>query len=308
MKHKFIPLTNDRMFKAVLTSNEARDYLADIISGITNLPKENIKRDMVFKNTEHPVSGINEKKKISDLVVEIKDNVINLEMNNDYYKGLTDRNFSYIAKLKSNMIGEIYSDIINIIQINFDGFNRYDDERVIIKFEMMDETGVKEGVSVASYHVILPNVRKKYYNKDNKEDLIRKLAILVMERDEELQKLIDENMELRPVGKKMVEITREEELNGIYDKEEHERKVRNSMMVTALEDGWNRGKAEGRAEGIAEGKAEGLKEGLEEGRKEGLDESSKLIAKALLKENIADEIILKTTGISKENLKQLKEK
>ena len=31
MKHKIIPMTNDRMFKAVLTSKEARDYLIDII-------------------------------------------------------------------------------------------------------------------------------------------------------------------------------------------------------------------------------------------------------------------------------------
>lgn len=37
---KIIPLTNDRMFKAVLTSNETREYLIDIISEITGLPKK----------------------------------------------------------------------------------------------------------------------------------------------------------------------------------------------------------------------------------------------------------------------------
>ena len=42
--------------------------------------------------------------------------------------------------------------------------------------------------------------------------------------------------------KKLVEISREEEARGIYDLEEHERRVRNSLIEDALEDGWNRGK------------------------------------------------------------------
>ena len=41
-------MTNDRMFKAVLTSKEARDYLVDIISGITGLPEENLKREITY--------------------------------------------------------------------------------------------------------------------------------------------------------------------------------------------------------------------------------------------------------------------
>ena len=290
MKHKIIPMTNDRMFKAVLTSKEARDYLADIISEITGLPKENLKRDMTFKSPEHPVSGISESKKISDLVVEVKDGVINLEMNETYYKKLVDRNFEYIVKLKSNLVGESYNEIKKVIQINFDNFNKYNDERIVIKFEMMDETGLKEGVSLESYHVILPNVKEKYYNEREKDELVRKLVILVEERDEELQKLIDTNMELRPVGKKMVEISRDEELNGIYDREEHERRVRNSLIEDALEDGWNRGK----------------KEGIEAGKKEGKEQGIKEVAKNLIKQGIDEAIISESTGLTKEEITKLK--
>ena len=144
MNYKIIPMTNDRVFKSVLSSIEARDYLIDIISGITGLPKANLKKDMTFVDSEHRISSKNESKKISDLVVEVKDNVINLEMNNTYYKKLVDRNFEYIAKLKSNLIGESYNKIRKVIQINFDNFNRYNDDRVVIKFEMRDEKGIKE--------------------------------------------------------------------------------------------------------------------------------------------------------------------
>ncbi|MFR5756383.1 MAG: Rpn family recombination-promoting nuclease/putative transposase [Lachnospiraceae bacterium] len=290
MNYKIIPMTNDRVFKSVLSSIEARDYLIDIISGITGLPKANLKKDMTFVDSEHRISSKNESKKISDLVVEVKDNVINLEMNNTYYKKLVDRNFEYIAKLKSNLIGESYNKIRKVIQINFDNFNRYNDDRVVIKFEMRDEKGIKEGVSLESYHVILPNVKEKYYNENNKDDLIGKLVIFVAERDEELQKLIDKHIELRPVGKKLVEISREEEARGIYDLEEHERRVRNSLIEDALEDGWNRGKKEGKEEGI----------------KEGIKENKLSVAKKLSEEGISLDIIKKVTNLSDDDIKALK--
>ena len=290
MDYKIIPMTNDRVFKSVLSSIEARDYLIDIISGITGLPKENLKKDMTFVDSEHRISSKKESKKISDLVVEVKDNVINLEMNNTYYKKLVDRNFEYIAKLKSNLIGESYNKIRKVIQINFDNFNRYNDSRAVIKFEMRDEKGIKEGVSLESYHVILPNVKEKYYNENNKDDLIGKLVIFVAEKDEELQKLIDEHIELRPVGKKLVEISREEEARGIYDLEEHERRVRNSLIEDALEDGWNRGK----------------KEGKEEGKAEGIRENKLSVAKKLFEEGISLEIIKKVTNLSDDDIKALK--
>ena len=290
MDYKIIPMTNDRVFKSVLSSIEARDYLIDIISGITGLPKANLKKDMTFVDSEHRISSKNESKKISDLVVEVKDNVINLEMNNTYYKKLVDRNFEYIAKLKSNLIGESYNKIRKVIQINFDNFNRYNDDRAVIKFEMRDEKGIKEGVSLESYHVILPNVKEKYYNENNKDDLIGKLVIFVVERDEELQKLIDKHIELRPVGKKLVEISREEEARGIYDLEEHERRVRNSLIEDALEDGWNRGK----------------KEGKEEGRIEGIKENKLSVAKKLSEEGISLDIIKKVTNLSDDDIKALK--
>ncbi len=285
MNYKIIPMTNDRVFKSVLSSIEARDYLIDIISGITGLPKANLKKDMTFVDSEHRISSKNESKKISDLVVEVKDNVINLEMNNTYYKKLVDRNFEYIAKLKSNLIGESYNKIRKVIQINFDNFNRYNDDRVVIKFEMRDEKGIKEGVSLESYHVILPNVKEKYYNENNKDDLIGKLVIFVAERDEELQKLIDKHIELRPVGKKLVEISREEEARGIYDLEEHERRVRNSLIEDALEDGWNRGKKEGKEEGIKENKLS--------------------VAKRMLEKSIDINVISECTGLSEKEIKTL---
>jgi hypothetical protein len=132
-EQKIIPMTYDKMFKSVLTSKEARGYLISLISNITGIEKEKLKDNLVFKNNEQRLKGISEKRKITDMVVEIEDNVINLEMNKEYYEGLMDRNNEYISKIRESIIleGEKYSDIPKIMQINFDNYNRYEpDKRV----------------------------------------------------------------------------------------------------------------------------------------------------------------------------------
>ena len=297
IEEKIIPMTYDKMFKSVLKSKEAREYLIDIIGEITGLPKEKIRKDIKIKDPEYRVNSVSERKKISDMVVEIKEGVINLEMNKDYYDGLIDRNHDYMLKIREQMIkeGEDYKDIKKVIQINFDNYNNYKpDKRVLIKFEMMDkEKGIKEGVNMESYHIILPNVKEKYYNERSKDELVGKLVIMMADNCKELEELIRKNQELRPVGEKLVEISRDEELMGLYDEEEHKRKVRNTQIRTALEDGWNKGMKKG----IKEGKKEGIKEGQHQKQIE--------IAKKLLRQNVDIKIIKDATGLSKEELERL---
>ncbi len=302
VEEKIIPMTYDKMFKSVLTSKEARDYLVGLIGDITGLPKEKIRKDMVFKNTEAPVNSISEKRKISDLVVEIKEHVINLEMNKDYYDGLVDRNHEYISKIRESLVkeGESYNELKKIIQINFDNYNIYKpDDRVVIKFEMLDEMKrIKEGVGIESYHVILPNAREKYYNEGSEDELVGKLVIMVEEKYEELEKLIEKYTELRPVGKKMVEISRDEELQGWYDEEEHKRKVRNSIMATELKKNFY----EGLNKGMEKGMKEGIKKGIKEGKKEGIQSNKEEIARNMLSKNFDKNTISEITGLSEEEI------
>lgn len=301
-----IPMTYDKMFKGVLTSKEARGYLISLISNITGIKKENIKDNIVFKNNEQKINGISGKKKITDMVVEIDDNVINLEMNKEYYEGLIDRNNEYISKIRESIIleGGNYSDIPKVIQINFDNYNKYkNDKRVVIKFEMLDaEKGIKEGVNMESYHVILPNAKEKYYNEKNEEELVKELVIMMADRNEELEKLIKDNMELKKVGEKIVEISRDEELRGWYDEEEHQRMVRNSLVSSAIKEGWNKGIKEGKEVGHKKGMKKGIKEGI----KEGIKNEKNNVARKMLGENISLEIICKITGLKLEEVKALK--
>jgi predicted transposase YdaD len=63
---------------------------------------------------------------------------------------------------------------------------------------------------------------------------------------------------------------------------------------------------EGIATGMAKGIAKGMNEGIATGIAKGEEKKAKQVALTLLKNNIAIELIMETTGFSKETIIQLK--
>ncbi len=72
-----------------------------------------------------------------------------------------------------------------------------------------------------------------------------------------------------------------------------------------IEQGRAEGLAEGHAAGLSEGHAAGLSEGRSEGLAEGAAQEKREIAKSMIKEGIAIEIIKKVTGLSAEEVEKL---
>ncbi|MEY0177209.1 Rpn family recombination-promoting nuclease/putative transposase [Providencia rettgeri] len=64
----------------------------------------------------------------------------------------------------------------------------------------------------------------------------------------------------------------------------------------------NKGRQEGLLEGREEGREEGLKEGREEGRKEGIQDARITLARNFLRNGVSLEIIMESTGLSREEL------
>ena len=62
---------------------------------------------------------------------------------------------------------------------------------------------------------------------------------------------------------------------------------------------------QGRSEGLAEGEAIGLEKGRSEGLVEGAAQKQREIAKSMIKEGIAKEIIKKVTGLSADEIEEL---
>lgn len=74
--NKIIPMIYDEVFKSVLQDKDSERYLIDVISNITGIKREYMEGNIVFKNTELPKYGIKEKGKATDLIVELKENII----------------------------------------------------------------------------------------------------------------------------------------------------------------------------------------------------------------------------------------
>ncbi len=88
----------------------------------------------------------------------------------------------------------------------------------------------------------------------------------------------------------MVDFASDKDNIGVYVEEEDRKKLERSSLY------------EMKQEGIKEGIKQGIKEGIKEGSKQTQNE----IAKNLLQAKVSEEIIIETTGITKEELDKLK--
>ena len=302
-KDKIITMMSDEVFKSVLQDRSCEDYLVDIIEGITKINKDYIKRNLVFKNSELTKEEIEEKGKITDLLIELQGNIINLEMNKYYYDGLFNKNDRYVTKLKEGMINkkEKFAKEKKVIQINFNNFDMFD-ERVIIKFKMMDperhliRSEYMKVTDTEIYYINLKRVRQKYYNKDKLTKLEKELLIMTTDNKEELRKISKGCREMESVAKKISKLSKEEEMQGIYLKEEQEAFIRDQIRAYAMTDGYN------------DGMEKGLKEGHKEGKHEGIIESKKEIAINMLNKNMDIKTISDVTGLSENEITNLKQK
>ena len=291
-KVKIIPMTYDKMFKSVLLNEKAKDYLVEVIHLITGIRKEEL-NNLIFKNEEHLRYGVGQKKKESDIVIEIIDNTICLEMNRSYKPGIFERNFSYGGMIRENNIQRIngYDKLDRTILINFDNFNRYNDDRSVIKFNMLDkERLIEEGIKYDSYHIILPNINKKYYNNNSLNKLEKLIEVMNIQEEEKLKEYVKSNKEVRKVAGLIMEISKDEMLSGLYDREEVMEKLNRGAFRVGMK------------EAVKKGLEKGLKKGLKEGRKE----EKLLTAKNMLNKKLDINLISEVTGLSISDINNLK--
>ena len=163
------------------------------------------------------------------MIVSIGNNIINLEMNQEYYEGLLKKNEDYLFKLAAESIhvGESYSSQKKVIQINFDHFWKYD-HRTIINFRMRDDTGHYQETPgepiVESYHVNLAKIENKYYNKEEMTREEKLLLLLAMDQLESIEEISKGDYVMEEVKKKLVDLTEDANFIGLYDKEEADRR------------------------------------------------------------------------------------
>ncbi len=295
-----IEATFDPVFKAVM--GNCPNYLADLISNITGINKDLIKKTFKEKNVEYKVSNALERKKTSDFIFQCRGYIINLECNNEYWEGLIERNEAYFSKIKGELLnkGEQYSKNIKVIQINFDNYKEYEKalgKELISDFKIRNGIGLIETESSIKYHINLYKIKEKYYKGEALTRLEKELLILTLDDYKEILKISEGDEILMEVRDKLYELTNDIDNIGLYDpekrrKEEEELKIEYHTKLA-------------REEGLEQGIERGIEQGIKQGIKQGTSNEKKSIAKNLLKDGLPIDKISKYTGLSEKQVSLL---
>ena len=328
-KKRVIPATFDPVFKSLLTNKDNRDYLVDLISNITKIPRYAISNNMIILNNELGVEYYDSKKMQTDILVEIENNIINLEMNNSYYEGLFNKNSAYHQKLMVDQYKSGYDyEIKKVIQINFDNFRIFNSKETIIKFQMKSEDGldVEESYGVV-YHVNLEKIRNIWYNKTRKESLTefdRKLLMLCITNKQSLEEITKGDEDLMKIKKNLEKISNNEKIIGLYDvslakeyedncrKKEHDKREKElKEKEDKLKDKEEMLTTKQQELTTKEDKLDIEKEQLEakagqlDIKEEILNNRIYDLARSMLKENMDIDTIKKVTSLKEEEIKNL---
>ena len=324
-KGEVLPATEDVVFKNLIM--ESPNYLIIILEYFLGIDKEIIRKNMHLENTILPVSNAKEKKKVTDIIVRVERNVVNLEMNASYYEGLINRNIDYILKGKTeaNFSVENYDDNYIGIQINFDLDWQYDD-REIIKFVLMDpEREIVLSENLIIYNINLLKFREKYYNNDELSEFERAITLLTLTKREDIEKISEGVEGLMEAKEEIKKLSDDLGIIGVYDYEKHKewewkQKAKEYVKDDLLKIEEDRKSLEEGQKSLEEGQ-KSLEEGqksLEEGQKsleegqKSLDRKSRAFeeqvistARKLLDKDFSLEEIMDITGFSLEKIESL---
>lgn len=285
MKTKLLELTSDVVFKSFMMSENTNKYKARLISLITDIP-ESVLLKAKYVSKELPVSNKKDKVFKTDIIIYVENHIISMEMNKEYYDGLFLKNSEYALKVGSEQFdrGDNYLVYKQVIQISIDDFKKFKKDKLVYKFEMMDEDTLERETDLfKSYHINLPYLKKLSYNKCN--ELERLFYLFKDELSEKEIEEIRENKMMNDAYNELEKISSDEKIIGLYDKEKVERKILNTRIISAK----NEGRIEGEKSGISKGKKE---EKLE-------------IASNMLKKNYDINDIVEITGLTKKEIEKI---
>ena len=200
--NEIIDLTNDVAFKSVFSNENYKWYLSFIISYCTKMDIDEIFKHLKYKNNFIGNRNMKGKTGEGDILVEVKNKIINIEMNRKINEQLLRKNKKYITMLdginteksKNGKIKDKY-----IIQINISTKARIRETNELLYEIVLMDRNLKiedEYNNYIIYDINLEYLKKELYNK-NKLTPSEKRLLLFIERDMEKLKEIfkgDERM------------------------------------------------------------------------------------------------------------------
>ena len=270
--NKFYPIKTDGMFKAIFANPKNKHLLKYLIERCLETKVDIIE----VISPENAKNNVNEKGKILDVLVKADDKIIDIEINNGYYKHLHNRNASYLFNKYSMMTkkGESYADMGVMVQINFtnDMPKKYP---ILGKYYVIDPvTNINFVDNIIFFEYNIEKSKKLCYTGNNEYDFA---AIMGFNKDE-LESYAWGDEFLKEIKNEAIRLNNDEEFIEYLSAEEDAKKVQKTLIEEAEENG----------------RILGLEEGATTERKN--------TAKKMLKEGLDVSLISKITGLAKEEI------
>ena len=245
----------DIAVKAIFTNESNIEYISIVLSKILDLDKEYIKNNLKFMGPEIG-NNVENKNAILDALYETQDLTINIEYNNYNSKNILNKNIRYVFKLYVDSFSKNKYEYKNAVQINFDCFDRFNDDELLYEVELYEKTSHKlYSDNITIYSLNLAKLNKMDYNeiiKKGKDTLEYLTYILVSKGKHEFKSIYDGDSVMEGMVDKMGSISKSTLEDLYYDKEELDK-------IAFKEVAYNMGHDRGVNEGIEQEKINTMK-------------------------------------------------
>ena len=278
MKKEFYTCKNDRAFKEVFLNPNNSDLLKALLEFILKIKIDKLE----IKKTELLSGNVNIKDKRVDAIVHTGNKKIEIEINSQNKDYLHTRSTAYICNIyQSNAsVGDTYNENTDIIQVNLTwGLGRNNDEMKIYK--IMNEKGELYVKNFIIYEINMDYYDKIWYSK-NEEEIKKNQYMIMLDLDKKELKNMPKDKIVDKYITNVTIVNDNPEFQKYMSEEEDKKKIQNSLLSEARENGIN------------------------DGISKGASQEKVNIAKNMLNKSISIEDISDITGLSVEEIENIK--
>ena len=281
----FYTCRNDRAFKEVFLNPNNSDLLKALLEFILKIKIDKLE----IKKTELLSGNVNIKDKRVDAIVHTGNKKIEIEINSQNKDYLHTRSTAYICNIyQSNAsVGDTYNEDTDIIQVNLTwGLGRNNDEMKIYK--IMNEKGELYVKNFIIYEINMDYYDKIWYSK-NEDEIKKNQYMIMLDLDKKELKSMPKDKIVDKYITNVTIVNDDPEFQKYMSEEEDKKKIQNSLLSEAKE------------EGIEQGYTSGINDGISKG----VSQEKVSIAKNMLNKNMSIEDISDITGLSIEEINKL---
>ena len=273
---KFYICKSDRAFKEVFLKKNDSEPLQALLELILEIKIDYLE----IKKTELLSGNVNIKDKRIDAVVYAGNKKIDIEINSQDKDYVKPRNTAYICNMYQShtLVGELYDEKTDIVLVNLTwGLGSKESKKT--KYMIMSEDGKQYVKNFIIYEINMDYFDKLWYSK-NEEEIKKNMYLIMLNLDKKELEAMPKDKRDKIVDKYITNVTivnDNPEFQKYMSEEEDKRKIQNSL--------------------ISEAKNEGITQGISEEKNN--------VAKNLLSMNMPIEAISKATGLSLEEIKNI---